>query len=690
MVIEISDQAHFNPSRQLLNPKFESYKLTEYDQSKIQRIKLKDSLNTSIDKRQSLNYQELKFKSFWNHLLIGSFTSKNSIKKQQIIWIDPSTLHIHSLQFLNDQLGQNPQVNLLLTLPNLRPSITSILNDSIEFDFPTAISLNANLLNHSNHLHKRPWLIVDGANSLFLVDLNPKSPQLLAQHQLNHPTLSKGFYSLSSLQVKNLDSNEFWVVLRAKNIQKLPVDTNDEKNITKKNNLVHEIFLLQLKIISNPSSEINHLPFAFDLHLKTKLIGDHDLVLSHFDSLNQRWCFGSTSPFNLSNCLSSTIQTKNQHSSSPKTGKAWLTDSQNSNQNPSHSSSFYSWNQTLSSLTIVFSIPLSISSKSLKIIFKHNLIKLSLQTNQPSIANSILKDYISNLFNYFGQELINSIDPSLVLETWDFIIPEDCTWFIENEPTRSILTVELGKKNSLRWPQVFKIDDQLHETLDPSELQSISDNLQKFTAPQVPPTKRQKQGLGLVEIDQVAKNPSGFLGNHNTTLSGGEIDEEIDMGDQTMKIGVQMTWLLSHTPQTEDLENWKIVKPHQISSVEIISSPPLQETISPSFQWNHVLTYPALAFVMASKRDIRFSFFTDKFAIIFENSTLNHQIGNVFIYYQSNKTKANQKVIKLKNESQANNDQGDELLGTCGIRKPNGEYLLICLCQSEIIICHDL
>lgn len=89
----------------------------------------------------------------------------------------------------------------------------------------------------------------------------------------------------------------------------------------------------------------------------------------------------------------------------------------------------------------------------------------------------------------------------------------------------------------------------------------------------------------------------------------------------------------------------------------LVFEPPTRPNQHP-YQWNHIQTFPAMPFVMASKSDIRLTCCTAKHSFIFEHSnapSLNHkpQIGNLFVYRCTeppNQTVADQMVIKLKTD----------------------------------------
>ena len=89
----------------------------------------------------------------------------------------------------------------------------------------------------------------------------------------------------------------------------------------------------------------------------------------------------------------------------------------------------------------------------------------------------------------------------------------------------------------------------------------------------------------------------------------------------------------------------------------------------------------ALAFVLASKRNTRFAFQSGSSAVIaFESGG-----GNVFIYHGSQRGDISAKQAILKVSGGA----GGSLLGVGTLTTASGRVLL-CLCEQEIVLIHDL
>ncbi|KAI7964100.1 hypothetical protein MJO29_004527 [Puccinia striiformis f. sp. tritici] len=697
MMATENDRMCFIANRNLLNPRFESYKLKEYDQSRIRTIPLSKPIDLEIRSgNQNKNYQELKTKSKWNHFLVGRFSAK-----LQLIWIEPKTLKISSLI---NPTSKDPLVSELLELPDIR---SDQQQPGIEYDYPTGIALD----DYCTKLQTdcKLWFILDGSNNLFLVDLN-HSPQILARKELNtSDSFIHGFYTLSSVHIKDSQSDQFWMVLRSKSIQTTP-----------RKKLIYTIYLVEIHIKPNPSQTETTLPFDLDIKIHTNLKGSDDLLSTHYDPINHRWCFRSTSEYTSYQEISE---------SPPEEDEKVIKKEENMEIDQKSSAITphpYNWNQTLDSLTIIFVIPFSITSKSIKIDIRSNALHFKLPgplipTQEETEQDNL--DYLSNLFRYFGQEKQQGTE--LKLELWDQINAEESTWFIESSSstsgTTTTLTIEIEKRSKLRWPHVFKIDTGVSEIMDPIELRSITENLAKYTSLTEEESNKQKRGgLGSLKGSEPSTKDPTYPSIQNTSLTAGEIDEEIDLGHNDILVtGMVMTWLTS--PNQTDASNgtdWSVrvaqngIPIHVISNpLKVINldddhpseadhdssimiksdidglvfNPPTDDT--QDLQWTHTLTYPALAFVMASKREIWNSFYTPQFSLVFEtsssgSSSFTKSLGNLFVYYRATSDRqpiSTQRVIQLSSSSPSfgiNTDSGsvrDEhasILGICALSIP--------------------
>jgi len=280
---------------------------------------------------------------------------------------------------------------------------------------------------------------------------------------------------------------------------------------------------------------------------------------------------------------------------------------------------------------------------------------------------------------------------------WDGIQPSTSmwTWDREAEHKFGVLTLHLDKAHEgTRWSQVFASsgaraasdarnssdeDPEVPETLDPSELWAIREALEKYTA-------SLREG----------KDISG-LGGGVPSLAKAEMDDELDIG---VGRSVCVTWVRadgSHPPYGHDGD----------APVHLLSTPfPGSETTSqPSLvlkngldgtlyewtdgassddppTWTHVSTYSALSFVLASKRDTRFTYHVSSQAVFAFESGSRDLGGNVYIYRGAHTREkwAKQAVLKIGGGS------AGSLLGVGMTKTSGGEMIILCLCEGEVII----
>jgi hypothetical protein len=101
--------------------------------------------------------------------------------------------------------------------------------------------------------------------------------------------------------------------------------------------------------------------------------------------------------------------------------------------------------------------------------------------------------------------------------------------------------------------------------------------------------------------------------------------------------------------------------------------------------WTHSSTFSALAFVLASKRDTRFTYHVPSKAVLaFESGGIEYG-GNLYIY-RGVKPKSNlakQAILKLTGSTSGS------LLGVGAIQKDEGSIIL-CLCEKELLILRNM
>jgi len=276
-------------------------------------------------------------------------------------------------------------------------------------------------------------------------------------------------------------------------------------------------------------------------------------------------------------------------------------------------------------------------------------------------------------------------------QLWDVIQPSTSfwTWDREAEHSFGLLTLHLDKQNDgTRWMQVFAsagtsvnpqddTDIEVPETLDPSELYNIRESLEKYTS-------SLRDG----------EDASGMgLGRGVPSLGQGEIDEEVDttIGRQAYITWVDATsstapddeipfsLLSTVVPGIKHSEKSLIVK----NSLDgIVFSLPPTSTTAPTPTWAHTSTFPALAFVLASKQDTRFTYHVPSKAVLAFENGVRDRGGNVYIYRRTvGKEKwAKQTVLKVGDGS------GGSLLGVGALMVGKGGHVLLCLCEGELVM----
>ncbi|KAG0150217.1 hypothetical protein CROQUDRAFT_73291 [Cronartium quercuum f. sp. fusiforme G11] len=757
---DVADGLCFNPSRKLLNPKFESYKLKQFDERNIHRIRLPKRFNSGLDRRQiSFNHDDLKLEARANYLLTGCFpsekrdtqsqapTSQPSYLEPQLIWIEPNKLDIWSIIFKSPTTLEEPQILHLLTLPDVRhePGIDEKAKEKLQLDYPSAVPIPTGWSFECAHV--KPWLVSDGKETLFLVDLKPDAPSIMAQTLLSDELGTSGedasrkehrSFKVCSVQPIKSHPDTFWIILRSKAQYTTKLQTAQSSSATSVLKVPEprfNVYLVQLQVLSAMSDGDDSTHFTIHLNTLAQLTGRHDVILTEFDSIRQRWCFSSHSKYVLTSQL--------EHDKPDDTSEHLAERSLATAMAQPPITAPYKWSQTSTTLTLQFPIPHTLPSKSINLIFDSDWIAFKL--HEPvSTSATVLKDFLDTLAQHFKlqlQDLTSSC--GFQLELWDHIQPADSVWYTECSEADPILTIELEKRHQLRWPQVFKTDDQVDQVFDSTDFEAIRSNLQKYTSGTEPESEgprnlKAKSGLGSTPSNKPSSDqPPSFLGGYHTSLTAGGMDDEIDSANQTITLGAVFTWL---APVQSDSRisacSWDVTTPHDMLPVEIISTklplynlapepqdsvdftpsimvkrdvdglvfePPSSVRTDPNlYQWTHTQTFPAMSFVMASKRDIRLTFHTDQHSFIFENSNApsldnKPQIGNMFIYRQTrppDETVADQLVIKL------NTTPCGALIGVAGLRSRSDKQqvedesqaeglMMVCLCEAELILCRN-
>lgn len=331
----------------------------------------------------------------------------------------------------------------------------------------------------------------------------------------------------------------------------------------------------------------------------------------------------------------------------------------------------YSWTQTTDSVTIAFPLPSTTPKGAVKVTIAPHSLSVSIDS-AGSASGAPLPHYTARKW-------------------WDAARADTSYWTWERGEvgrTAGLLTLYVDKANEgTRWPQLFAAaagsagEEQVEETLDPSELAHIRDALEKYTA------------------DAAAGGGLG-LGSGAPGLASGELDDAVDssVGRQAF-----LTWIpvgqdggagSAEEQKTDDIPVQLLSLP--VPGYDAPGAPPSVVTkagldgllfslsAADAKEWTHTSTYAVLSFVLASKQDTRFAVHARKRAVLAFESGARGRGANVYVYRGAGKEKwGKQAIVKV-----AEGTSG-AVLGV-GAVSVQGKKVLLCLCERELVVLRDL
>ncbi|KAJ2555224.1 hypothetical protein EV175_002327, partial [Coemansia sp. RSA 1933] len=262
---------------------------------------------------------------------------------------------------------------------------------------------------------------------------------------------------------------------------------------------------------------------------------------------------------------------------------------------------------------------------------------------------------------------------------FDHIVADESVWTLENG---NLLTLYLQKVHEdARWQRVFGVDDGVPETMDPNEFAEIRARMEKFTSDQIEKSGA-RTGLVTQSTDRVLDQDNG----------GEEFDEEqsLDGGQSVVfslrhwwsgqadasSTGGAPDWLCSSFPtskgnQTGNTPNHPCAQALQKmclkfdvdgvvfgldTSLDGIEATDALGTVD--IRARHVGTFAALAYIQASKREKRFMYVDADMTV----AVLAESQRRVYIYHQTESVGARsavQNVVDLGSDA----DGSGEILG---------------------------
>lgn len=372
----------------------------------------------------------------------------------------------------------------------------------------------------------------------------------------------------------------------------------------------------------------------------------------------------------------------------------------------------FSWTQDSDSLTVVFPLPSDTPTSSIRITFSRLFLTLHVGSAAAALSSASAPSSLPHVSHK---------------KLWDTIDPHTSVWTFDREAegrdsTFGLLSLHLEKGNpGTKWSDVFALTpesmvedvgvsriqevsveeeerelEHVTETLDPSELAKISESMEQWTK-------------GVAEQAGGEVDGDGLGHGVPTSLIGEEIDVEVD-GDSGRPLIV--TWIEAATTSTP-----RLVRPHPTIPYSLLSTPlPLASATSPdptitikhdvdgllftpsssasTYTWTHTSTFPALAFVLATKQDATFVHHLSNRAVLAFDAPSSFTLaspaggtrsgaGNLFVYCRTEEVKGAkgvQMVLRVGGPSSG------AMVGVGGVVSGQGKVVVVALCEKELVV----
>ncbi|KZO96947.1 hypothetical protein CALVIDRAFT_105308 [Calocera viscosa TUFC12733] len=634
----IGSHGGFAPVRNLLNPKFDSYLLSALDQT---TLVSSHPLPAPIAAPQVPNsvylpFHDVEYRIRHNHLTVSDGRVVYLSASYEVIaaHLDPATCQ--------------PIFSTIITLPkpaNLDPPLFS--------EYPAIRAISGNVL-----------AISDGAGQIHVVEAespqNPGSGVLLDSYRLS--TGEEDDMLPFRMHHVRLNKDEVHCVVSVSTRIQTPAPTSSKAAPSK---TAYRLMSVSFKLPKVPHPGIQQLTVDWALNSSSL-----PLLLLHNPSA-QRYIIASAAPFGAPAEPPPPDPQEDEIAPIPRP-------EENLNAVPVPAAREarpppYSWTQAHDAVTVVFPLPSTTEKGSIRVLFSQQ--NLTLLVSDRGGGSAIpLPVYVRKPF-------------------WDGIHADTSYWTWEREAGSGsavgLLTLHLDKQHEgTRWPHVFAAsgtaeageeDVEVPETVDPSELAAIREQLEKWTA-------------------SLPSEENAGLGRGVPSLLDGEMDEEVDE-----QVGSRVVF-------TYVSENGEAHCPAPLAPVDLLSIP-LEHTApsavvkhtldglvftpptngSPeeaNYAWTHTATYPALAFVLASKRDVKFTFHHGPdLTLAFEGGTGKGLSigGNVYMYKGAGgRSTAGQAVLRV-----SGGEEGP-LMGVQLARLEGGKEALVCLCEKGLVVVRDV
>ncbi|KAH7885275.1 hypothetical protein F5I97DRAFT_2062504, partial [Phlebopus sp. FC_14] len=637
--------ADFAPERTLLNPKFEGYKLQVIPQDGVARYDLQyKPTQIATSGRSPLSFQEVQSRITHNHLALSTTADRG-------LYVDAER------RVVVIEIGHPGNVPTFRVVHELPTLVFTPQADLVHREYPSASFLDESIA-----------FVGDGLGNLYV---------LLIPLTADGPATLLACYELVDESSPNSNTS---IPFRIHSVVKTP----DNAAVALLSSRYYDAAAPPLSLstkhyVSEFDVWAARFPPAYDhsqqsvkqLDIIWRRRGDDVPMLMAYDSSRRSYVLLGSSTYR--DVVSAAPTTSYEPSPDefapiPRFGEDLDAEMPQQPTKPHP----YSWTQSPDAVTVAFPLASTTLTSQIRVSFSQKTLTVHIQG-----ASTI---EVIPLPRHSAKQLWDGIRPSTSFWTWDR----------EGEHKFGVLTLHLDKQNEgTKWMHVFassgmsstEADDvDVPETLDPSELYAIRESLEKYTA--ALREGEDASGLG--------------LGKGLPALAQGEVDEEVDASvgrtaflTWVCEDGSSPAWctgqrdtafnlLAAPLPGTGTGTSSLVVKNGIDGTLHTLNADCPGERPG----WIHAGTFSALAFVLASKRDTRFTYHTPGSVLAFENGTQDRG-GNVYIYRRCllNQLWAKQSVLKVGDGS------AGSLLGVGAFTTSGGQgCVVVCLCENELVV----
>ncbi|ORY32515.1 hypothetical protein BCR39DRAFT_464431 [Naematelia encephala] len=655
----------FPPSRSLLYPQFETYRLHSLDPD-VHVTSYPLPGNGATQSRLGYNEHQLSFKETrariaWDHLCVSG---------RRGVYVDTDWAVIGFT--LNDDLQP-----VFTTLANFPTPISSSTVSSPAPEYPSVRALD------STH-----WTISTGSGSLYILETSsPTSEQftgeLTAMYERPYPFL---------LQAAHLSSPSKALLLFSRSVPEVGKDKARPKTATYE---VLEVAIDPTKRTNVDSGSVESLDVRWAVRG-----GDLPYWCTWWD---QGWLIFASEEIGGEDSVSEPGSQDSKGKKKVEPSKLVLgvgEDGSNgeNGQSAPHINEIteekawpFTWTQGEDSVSMSIPLPTGTKREDVEVGLTATELRLVVSTSSVQPAPP-LQDFLRKEQRRF----------------WTTIDVEESTFTFDAAQGR--LDIELSKVDThTRWPSIFLPSDddddeeEVPETISASTLAAVRETFNniKTRSPDEPegahpaiPTMIQEE----MDLDDDADDaPERAFGN----LGGGKVGREVYLG--YIKDGkanwTKTTSVVLSLPLLANRDDGVIIK----SAVDGLSFTPEPGPDPIKTPWTHISTNPALSFVLSSKRDLRLVRHLTKTSIsadahspkrprtehstsaattvfAFDSGTSSTLTGNAYIYYPaSTTTTARQGVIRVSGAERG------AVLGV-GCISAGDEDVVIALCEKELVI----